>query len=107
MAGLASLVDLAGDLMAHEGVEVLVGAAGHRLELCVPPRLPGHRLAGRHGRQLVDTGQIPTARQKALHQRAGESGQQVHAFVLFMKGMLSGNRRGSPWPVGHAVQAQE
>ena len=79
LAGLACQLNLAGDLVAHEGIEVLERGAGDRLELRVPPRLPSRRLFGRHGGQAVDLGQVPAARQKTLHQRAGESRKQIHA----------------------------
>ena len=78
-AGLAGQLDLAGDLVAHVGVEVVEGGAGDRLELRVPPRLgaASRPLGGRRA-EAVDLRQVPAGGQKAFHHRAGKCRDQIH-----------------------------
>jgi hypothetical protein len=63
-------VNFSGDLVAHEGVEVLERVARDRLEVAVPPRLTLAQALGRQGSQPVDLLQVPAGGKKTFHHRA-------------------------------------
>ena len=78
LAGLARLLDRQGDFVAHHDVEIGDRLAGNRLESRVPPGLAIADRLGRVRTAAVDPGEVPAARQKPLHHRAGVGGEQIH-----------------------------
>ncbi len=71
-------LDLASDFVAHVGVEVGVVAAGDGFEFGVPPGFPFDQVAAGNAADAVDVGEVPARRQKALHHRAAEGGDEIH-----------------------------